>query len=227
MTTGIVKADKLNLREKVGGRVGAVLLGGTEVRVTDAREDWSQVQVTGWVSNRYLNESLETEQATSGKRIRRIVIHCSATKPKQNFTAADINSWHTSPKSEGGRGWSRAGYHWVIERNPCRVMPLVAMDDDEVLEPREIANGARGYNRDSIHVCYVGGLNARGKPAENITKEQTQELIALLNVLTRHRPHLKKIVGHNDLNPMKACPSFDVAKFLHKHCQASFANKYA
>ncbi len=222
----IVNVNKLNFRQSPRGKLQGYLSVGMEVEEIDTRGSWSQVQTTAWVRNDYLKGSEDTDM-TNAEIIKRIVIHCSATKPNQNVTAEDINRWHTDPKSKGGRGWSRAGYHWVIERQPCQVIPLVQMNNDEVLEPWEISNGVRGYNKDSIHICYVGGLNAKGKPAGNISNQQTKELIALLNTLVANRPQISHIIGHNDLDPLKACPSFDVAKFLHKKMPANFAKKYA
>jgi hypothetical protein len=40
-----------------------------------------------------------------------IVIHCSAVRPNQTSSAADINDWHKD------RGFKCIGYHYVIRRN--------------------------------------------------------------------------------------------------------------
>ncbi|MBE8182531.1 MAG: SH3 domain-containing protein [Candidatus Portiera sp.] len=226
MVDKIVNVSKLNIRNYPKGSLQGYIKSGTEVEVFEEKSGWSKIKTTAWVMSDYLRDLPESE-TVSGEVIKRIVIHCSATKPDYNATAEDIKKWHTDPVFKGGRGWSRAGYHWVIEREPCRVVPLVAMNDDEVLESWEISNGVRGYNKDSIHVCYVGGLNEKGRPADNITPEQTEELVALLQSLVQTRPNLQHIVGHTDLYPLKACPSFDVAKFLHKNLSQDLAKKYA
>ncbi len=226
MTDKIVNVSKLNIRKFPNGDLQGYIKSGTEVEVLEKDGNWSRINTTAWVMSDYLRDP-PGSKVISGKIIKRIVIHCSATKPDYNATAEDINGWHTDPIHKGGRGWSRAGYHWVIEREPCKVMPLVPMNDDEVLEPSERSNGVRGYNKDSIHVCYVGGLNEKGRPANNITAEQTEELVALLQTLVKNRPGLQQIVGHTDLYSLKKCPSFDVATFLHKHLPRSFAKKYA
>lgn len=229
----IVSASKLRVRSEPMGQITNYLYRGEEVDVISSSGSWSRIQdqnsaehpIRGWVASRYLeNDPYEQEE---GRIIKRIVIHCSATKPHQNFTAKDILGWHTNPIHKGGNGWSRAGYHWVITREPCKIEPLVFLNDNEVLSKKEIANGAYGSNRDSIHVCYVGGVDNRKRPAANITKAQIKEMVTLLQMLVRNRPKLEEIVGHNDLNPMKACPSFDVAKFLRKHFPAKFAKKYS
>lgn len=142
---------------------------------------------------------------------RRIVIHCSGGPQTQK--AADIRAYHLRSKQQGGRGWSRPGYHYVIESDGT-VVQLV----DEGL----IANGAAGFNADSIHICYVGGVDASGKALDNRTPEQKSALRALVADICRRRKGLD-IVGHRDLSPdingngriepfewIKMCPSFDV-----------------
>ncbi len=41
------------------------------------------------------------------RKIDSIIIHCSATKVGQDFTAADIDRWHRE------RGFNGIGYHYV------------------------------------------------------------------------------------------------------------------
>lgn len=42
------------------------------------------------------------------RKIDSIIIHCSATKVGQDFTAADIGRWHRE------RGFNGIGYHYVV-----------------------------------------------------------------------------------------------------------------
>jgi N-acetyl-anhydromuramyl-L-alanine amidase AmpD len=75
-----------------------------------------------------------------------------------------------------------------------------------------IANGAKGYNKDSIHVCYVGGKDKKtGKPKDTRTPAQIKSLKILVKML-KERYDVSVVVGHNDLNPNKACPCFDAKK---------------
>ena len=64
------------------------------------------------------------------------------------------------------------------------------------------------HNQHSLGVCYEGGLNARGQPADTRTAEQKAALLWLLRQLRKAYPKAL-IVGHHDLNPQKACPCFD------------------
>ena len=120
-----------------------------------------------------------------------IIIHCSAVRPDQTSSAAQIDTWHRQ------RGFHLGiGYHYVIRR-------------DGTIEPGrpEWMIGAHcvNHNAHSIGVCYEGGLNARGQPEDTRTPEQKSALRALFKDLHRRYPQAL-IVGHHDLNPHKACP---------------------
>ena len=132
-----------------------------------------------------------------------IVIHCAATPNGKRFRAEDILRWHTDPPPQG-RGWSAAGYHYVVELDGAQA-PLVPLNDDDFLEPWEIANGAAGYNGHSVHVCLIG--------TDRFTHAQWLSLTDLSYSLAEQFPRAT-LVGHRDLNPAKACPGFDVAAWL-------------
>ena len=123
-----------------------------------------------------------------------IVIHCSAVRPDQTSSVAQINTWHRQ------RGFHLGvGYHYVIRRN------------GEVEKGRpEYMVGAHcvNHNTHSIGVCYEGGYDARGQPADTRTEAQKAALRTLLEDLLRRYPRAV-IVGHHDLNPQKPCPCFD------------------
>lgn len=141
------------------------------------------------------------------RRIDYIIIHCSATRAGQDFHAADIDKWHKD------RGWNCIGYHYVIDL------------DGNVELGRNVCNiGAHtyGYNRHSIGICYVGGLDENGIPADTRTEAQRKSLYKLVRELHSSFPSAQ-IVGHRDLSPdingdgiiekwewLKECPCFDV-----------------
>ena len=66
----------------------------------------------------------------------------------------------------------------------------------------------QNHNKYSIGVCYEGGLDIRGQPADTRTAEQKAAMRQLLEDLHRRYPRAV-IVGHHDLNPHKDCPCFD------------------
>ena len=123
-----------------------------------------------------------------------IVIHCSAVKPYQLSSAAQIDSWHRQ------RGFHLGiGYHYVVRRN----------GDIEPGRPEWLVGAhCQNHNSHSIGVCYEGGLDARGQPADTRTPEQKAAMRRLLEELHRRYPRAV-IVGHHDLNPMKDCPCIE------------------
>lgn len=128
------------------------------------------------------------------RQINYIIIHCSATKAGQDFRAKDIDRWHRE------RGWDGIGYHKVI-------------DLDGTIEPgrSEAKPGAhcKGHNSDSIGICYVGGLDKNGKPADTRTAAQKESLLEIIKHYKKLYPNAK-VVGHRDMpNVHKACPCFN------------------
>ena len=128
------------------------------------------------------------------RQINYIIIHCSATKAGQDFRAKDIDRWHRE------RGWDGIGYHKVI-------------DLDGTIEPgrSEAKPGAhcKGHNSDSIGICYIGGLDEDGKPADTRTELQKAALAGLVAGYKQRFPNAK-VVGHRDMpNVHKACPCFN------------------
>lgn len=129
------------------------------------------------------------------REITRIILHCSATPEGKDFTVADIDKWHKA------RGWQGIGYHYVIYR------------DGSVHEGRDITvAGAHtsGYNKNSIGVCYIGGVAADGKtPKDTRTPAQRRALRVLVEQLKKQFPKAT-VHGHYEF-AAKACPSFKIS----------------
>ena len=145
--------------------------------------------------------------------LKRLVIHCTATRQGREVSGAEIRRWHTSPVSKGGRGWRQVGYADVIHLNGG-VENLVPYDEDQTVDPWEVTNGAAGYNSTSRHVVYVGGLDSTGKPCCTLTADQKKALEKYVRAFHRQHPQAE-IVGHRDLPGVaKECPCFDVKRWL-------------
>lgn len=143
-----------------------------------------------------------------GKGIKRIVIHCTATRAGQDVDAATIRKWHL------GQGWRDIGYHFVI-----RLDGTVERGRPE----DQVGSHVAGFNTGSIGVVYAGGLDAQGYPKDTRTPAQIQAMARLVGELVKTYPDAK-VMGHRDLSPdkdgdgvvekhewLKACPCFDVA----------------
>ncbi len=77
------------------------------------------------------------------RKIKEIIIHCSATREGRNYTVADIDRWHRE------RGFFCIGYHFVIYRDG-------SIHVGRSVE--EVGAHCKGHNTVSIGVCYIGGL---------------------------------------------------------------------
>ena len=127
--------------------------------------------------------------------INRIMLHCSATVEGKDYSVDTIRKWHVE-----GRGWSDIGYHYVIHL------------DGSVSQGRPLdRSGAhtKGHNKDSIGICYIGGLDADKKPKDTMNPEQnTAFRMLVLGIRTLFGNDIT-IHGHNEF-ANKACPSFIV-----------------
>ena len=126
--------------------------------------------------------------------IKYIVIHCAATKPSMDVPIERVRKWHLD------RGWSDIGYHYYITR------------DGKIHKGRDlniVGAHVRGYNKNSIGICYEGGINEKGDPEDNRTDEQKKSLLKVVKVL-KFVFENAVVQGHRDFpNVKKACPSFD------------------
>jgi len=131
------------------------------------------------------------------REINKIIVHCSATRESENFDVSEIRKWHVE-----GRGWSDIGYHFYIDLY------------GEIHKGRDISKiGAhcKGHNRNSIGICYCGGVEADGKtPKDTRNIKQKDALIAVLRTLKAMYPNAV-IHSHKDF-ANKACPSFDATE---------------
>ncbi len=125
--------------------------------------------------------------------VNEIIVHCSATREGQQITVDTIRDWHLA------KGWNDIGYHFYIDL------------DGTINKGRDIDKmGAhcKGHNRNSIGICYCGGVETDGKtPKDTRTQEQKDSLLNVLKTLKAMYPEAV-IYSHNEF-ANKACPSFD------------------
>ena len=84
------------------------------------------------------------------RKIDLIVIHCSATRKDRSLTPDDLETMHRR------RGFNGTGYHYYIRKDGT--VHLTRPID-------RIGAHARGFNAQSVGICYEGGLDCRGCPA--------------------------------------------------------------
>lgn len=126
-----------------------------------------------------------------------LIVHCAATPPSMNIGLREIRQWHKE------KGWLDVGYHFIIKR------------DGTIEDGRDVgAIGAHceGKNYTAVGVCLVGGVDAKGQPEANFTPQQMQALKDVLAGLKVEYPQAT-VHGHREF-AAKACPSFDVQRWL-------------
>lgn len=135
------------------------------------------------------------------RQIKYIAVHCTAT-PQTTTVESIKHYWKTH------LGWKMPGYHFIIKANG-EIIQLLSID--------KISNGVKGFNSETINVCYIGGCEPHGQlkkmiPVDNRTPEQKQSLLKILKELKQKFP--KAIIqGHSQFpNVNKACPCFDAKK---------------
>ncbi len=127
--------------------------------------------------------------------IKYIALHCTATP--QNATVMAIQRyWKDSLK------WKSPGYHLLIEANGTI---------HRLLDFNGVANGVKGFNKESIHISYIGGVDKQGKPLDNRTAVQKEAILKCINEVLEWSDNKCLIIqGHRDFpNANKACPCFD------------------
>lgn len=149
-----------------------------------------------------------TKTTSNPVPVKYLVIHCTDTPEGRVISADDIRRWHLKEN-----GWKQVGYTDMIHLDG-RVERLVKNNDDAFVDGWEITNGAIGHNKHSRHIVYVGGLARNGRtPKDTRTPEQIEALTKIVKAFHKTAPNAE-IIGHNDLNKNKACPCFDVKKFV-------------
>lgn len=144
-------------------------------------------------------------------KLKFLIIHCTATPEGRNVFPDEIRRWHTDPVEKGGRGWKQVGYSDMIMLNGVLVN-LVPYNDDDLVDPWEITNGATGTNHQSRHVVYVGGTDKQMRTKDTRTAAQLATLKNYVRTMITKYPGIK-VAGHNQF-AKKDCPSFDVPTWL-------------
>jgi len=130
-----------------------------------------------------------------------IVVHCAQTPKDMDIGADEITKWHKQ------RGFDTIGYHFVIRR------------DGTIETGRDIkAVGAHAVqvNGTSIGICLVGGGTPDMSWENNFNPEQFKSLKTLILKL-KDDYEIEKIIGHYQVDSKKACPSFEIPKWLEEN----------
>lgn len=142
--------------------------------------------------------------------IKYLVVHCTAS-PQTQKVADILNYW------KHALGWKSPGYHVIVEADGT------AHELENIAQP---TNGVKGFNANSIHISYIGGVDKDGKAIDNRTPQQKETILSYLKRWKQKFPQAR-IMGHRDFSPdkngngridpwerIKECPSFDVHDWI-------------
>jgi len=172
-----------------------------------------------------------------------LMIHCTATPQGREVTKEELEQWHMGPRvnADGtvtylgkkfqpgklpndkiggvpisklkGNGWSRLGYSDMIHIDGT-LENLTPFNQDDEVQDDEKTWGCAGKNSVARHIVLVGGTDKKGNAKDTRTAAQIETLRIYLPYVTIRHPQVQ-ICGHNQF-ASKACPSFDVPRFMRK-----------
>jgi N-acetylmuramoyl-L-alanine amidase len=176
------------------------------------------------------------------KNMKYFIIHCTATPEGREVTSGEIQRWHKGPKDLPGgkvlymgkeydsrnalpndiiagmsvklikgRGWRQIGYTDIIHLDGT-VENMIPNNDNNIVDPWEVSNGAAGVNSVSRHIVYAGGTDKAGKSKDTRNEKQKIALREKCMSIIAQNFYVK-IIGHNQVNQTE-CPGFDVAEWL-------------
>lgn len=123
------------------------------------------------------------------RKVDYIVIHCTGASQQQTVESIQRH-WAVHNK------WKNPGYHRIIEADGT----IHNLADFE-----NVTNGVRGFNHNSIHICYIGGQHL-----DNRTEEQKGSILKCILEAMEWVENKPIIQGHRDFEGVaKACPQFN------------------
>ncbi len=149
------------------------------------------------------------------RNIKYIVIHTTAGYKD----AESVQNYFLNVK-----GWNTGGYHIIIELDGTI---------KQMYDFNKITNGVKGYNSNSIHISYVGGLNYDEYKKGNYIAEDTrtdEQKISIQQAIMKAQDWIRAnnnsnnvlVLGHRDFSKdsnnsgvieswerIKECPCFD------------------
>ena len=128
--------------------------------------------------------------------VQNIIYHCTATHP--NATVSAIKRYWKNKL-----GWNHPGYHLIIKYDGSWTY---------LQDFNYPSNGARGYNHNSIHVAWIGGVDKSGNILDNISPEQMTIMEHAYKLFSAVLPNANHF-GHNKVSN-KACPVISIEDMI-------------
>lgn len=144
-------------------------------------------------------------------RVKRIVVHCTDEPSNAKRNKEYYRHWFFDVKK-----WRHFGYHAVVYQDGKweQLQPLPELrKDGGYIDNSTMANGAKGYNNDSLHIAYVGGIDPVSSLHTDTRTPFQRDTLRVLITKWKCLYNITEVVGHRDLPGVKkACPCFDARK---------------
>ena len=121
--------------------------------------------------------------------INSIIIHCSATRVDEDLTEQQLEAAHIA------RGLSECGFHYYVRYSGL----VVSMRDLDT-----VGEHCPGHDEGSDGICYEGGVNCFGEPADTRSFHQKCSIRALIRCLQSDFPNCH-IYGCRELSTYFNC----------------------
>ena len=145
-----------------------------------------------------------------------IMVHCLDT-PKgwregqsAERVMREVTRWHVKE-----RGWAAVAYAMICTPSGDWAKGRDLDGDGDVWE--ETGAGARGWNKNTIHLALQGGSGgaATDQFEHHYTPAQDKWLRETIDEIQNLAGRDLKVIGHNEVSA-KACPCFNVSKWIAK-----------
>lgn len=148
-------------------------------------------------------------------KIKRIVVHCTTEPSNARRNREYYHHYFFEVKK-----WKHYGYHAIVYQDGTwevlQPLPVVTADGGRITDATT-ANGAAGYNSDSLHIAYVGGLLPSGLLARDTRTDEQKKTLWAVIACWKKDYKVTEVVGHSQLPGVKkACPCFD-AKTVYRN----------
>lgn len=148
-----------------------------------------------------------------------IIGHCTATPPHLDIASDWVDRVHRQ------RGFfNGTGYHGIIRRDGFLETHEKGFKCRPLTSPGAHVGGCgRKWNRITLGLSLVGGVDEKGHPEDNYTPDQLDTFVATIREWQdRFNIPDERVIGHRDLIKMtnaapKACPCMSVQSLIKGH----------